>query len=80
MSAYGLNALRGRWAYAVLVTPIIVPVILVGIAAMTRRGPGRAGAARAASVVRGNTPAPRAVDSQASHLELPPWLSGNEAG
>jgi putative spermidine/putrescine transport system permease protein len=35
MAAYGLNVLRGRWAaiiYAVLVTPIIVPVILVGIA------------------------------------------------
>lgn len=35
MAAYGLNTLRGRWAaiiYAVLVTPIIVPVILVGIA------------------------------------------------
>ena len=35
MAAYGLDALRGRWAaiiYAVLVTPIIVPVILVGIA------------------------------------------------
>jgi len=35
MAAYGLNVLRGRRAaiiYAVLVTPIIVPVILVGIA------------------------------------------------
>ena len=35
MAAYGLNALRGRWAaiiYAALLTPIIVPVILVGIA------------------------------------------------